>query len=148
MSRTLPFLVLAWLIGSTAGGMAANPRGDAAFNAGLKAIQGQDWKVAVEQLEVAIVFEPSNADAYERLGYAHQQLGNSDKALKYFSTALEIDPNHVGALSRHGMAMLSNGNLEQANQDLKRLSRRCGAGCGPHDELQRALDSAKKQGGS
>ena len=118
----------------------ANPRGEAAYGAGVRAIQQQDWQGAVSRLESAIVFDPGNADAYERLGFAHQQLGNIDKALKYIRIALEIDPNNVAALSRHGLAMLSNGNVDQAKQDLQRLSRKCGNGCAPHDELQRALD--------
>ena len=118
----------------------ADPRGEAAFGAGVKAIQQQDWRMAVARLESAIVFDPANADAYERLGFAHQQLGNVDKALKYFRIALEIDPNNIAALSRHGLAMLAGGNVDQAKQDLQRLARRCGSGCAPHDELQRALD--------
>jgi Tfp pilus assembly protein PilF len=114
------------------------------MNAGVRAIQQQDWRGAVSRLESAIVFDPANADAFERLGYAHQQLGNPDKALKYFRIALEIEPNHVAALSRRGLVLLSSGNVEEAKADLQRLSRRCGAGCAPHDELQRALDSQRK----
>jgi Tfp pilus assembly protein PilF len=122
----------------------ADQRSELAMNAGVRAIQAQDWKAAVSRLESAIVFDPGNADAFERLGYAHQQLGNPDKALKYYRIALEIEPNHAAALSRRGMALLSAGNVEEAKADLQRLSRRCGTGCAPHDELQRALDSQRK----
>jgi Tfp pilus assembly protein PilF len=122
----------------------ADARSELAMNAGVRAIQQQDWRGAVSRLEAAIVFDPANADAFERLGYAHQQLGNPDKALKYFRIALEIEPNHVAALSRRGLVLLSSGNVEEAKADLQRLSRRCGAGCAPHDELQRALDSQRK----
>jgi len=119
----------------------ADARGELAYNAGMRAIQAQDWRGAVNRLESAIVFDPGNADAFERLGFAHLQLGDVEKALKYFRIALEIEPNHTAALSRHGMASLSAGKVDTAKSDLQRLSRKCGAGCAAHDELQRAIDS-------
>jgi len=139
-TRFLTLAILALLAVASPARAGADPRSEAAMGAGMRAIQQQDWQGAVKRLEVAIVFDPANADAYERLGYAHQQLGNSDKALKYFSIALDIDPNNVAALSRHGQVMVASGNVDRAKADLQRLSRKCGAGCALHDELQRALD--------
>jgi tetratricopeptide (TPR) repeat protein len=122
----------------------AEARAELALNAGNRLIQQQDWRGAIARLESAIVFDPANPDVYERLGYAHQQLGNPEKALKYYRIALEIEPNHLAALSHHGLAMLSAGKVDAAKADLQRLSRRCSSGCAPHDELQRALDSRKQ----
>jgi len=149
LSSAAGLALLGLIAGSTVVVAAADARSEAAFNAGVRAIQQQDWQSAVNRLEAAIVADPTNPDAYERLGYAHQQLNEPDKALKYFRIALELEPNHVNALSHHGLAMLSAGNMKEARADLDRLTRRCGAGCAPHDELQRAIDYYRlKQGGS
>ena len=148
ISRALPFVLLALLLAVPSAGAGADARSEAAYGAGLKAIQQQDWQAAVNRLETAIVFDPANPDAFERLGFAHQQLGNADRALKYFRIALEIEPNHTAALARHGLAMLSAGKVDEARQDLRRLARKCGTGCAAHDELQRALDYQRVKSGS
>jgi tetratricopeptide (TPR) repeat protein len=136
------------LLAAPAASAGADARSEAAYGAGIRAIQNQDWQGAVSRLEAAIVLDPANADAFERLGFAHQQLGNTDRAIKYFKIALEIEPNHTAALARHGLAMLNAGNVDEARQDLRRLSRKCGAGCAAHDELQRAIDYQKVKSGS
>jgi tetratricopeptide (TPR) repeat protein len=139
--RALVISVLGAALGAPAAGAGADARGELAYNAGMRAIQQQDWSGAINRLESAIVFDPGNADAFERLGFAYFQLGKWDKALKYLRIALEIEPNHAAALSRHGLASLSAGQVDAAKSDLQRLSRKCGAGCAAHDELQRAIDS-------
>jgi len=141
-------VVLGMVLGVPAASAGTDARGELAYSAGMRAIQQQDWGVAVNRLESAIVFDPGNADAFERLGFVHLQMGNLQKALKYFRIALEIEPNHTAALSRHGMASLSAGQLDAAKTDLQRLSRKCGTGCAAHDELQRAIDSHRGKGGS
>jgi tetratricopeptide (TPR) repeat protein len=148
LRRALAIAVVGTALGAQAAGAGADARSELAYNAGMRAIQQQDWSGAVNRLETAIVFDPGNADAFERLGFAHLQLGNLEKALKYFRIALEIEPNHTAALSRHGLASLSAGKVDAAKSDLQRLSRKCGNGCAAHDELQRAIDSHRGKGGS
>jgi len=59
---------------------------------GITFLLGKEWKRArVEMLE-AIRHDPTDADAYNGLGYALEKMGDLDEAVKRYRTATQLDP--------------------------------------------------------
>ena len=59
---------------------------------GITFLLGKDWKRArVEMLE-AIRHDPTDADAYNGLGYALEKMGDLDGAVKQYRMANQLDP--------------------------------------------------------
>jgi len=59
---------------------------------GITFLLGKDWKRArVEMLE-AIRLDPTDADAYNGLGYALEKIGELDEAVKQYRKATQLDP--------------------------------------------------------
>jgi hypothetical protein len=59
---------------------------------GITFLLGKDWKRArVEMLE-AIRHDPTDADAYNGLGYALEKMGDLDGAVKQYRMAYQLDP--------------------------------------------------------
>jgi hypothetical protein len=59
---------------------------------GITFLMGKDWKRArVEMLE-AIRHDPTDADAYNGLGYALEKMGALDEAVKRYGMATQLDP--------------------------------------------------------
>jgi len=59
---------------------------------GITFLLGKDWKRArVEMLE-AIRHDPTDADAYNGLGYALEKMGDLNEAVKQYRKATQLDP--------------------------------------------------------
>ncbi len=59
---------------------------------GITFLLGKDWKRArVEMLE-AIRHDPTDADAYNGLGYALEKMGDLNEAVKQYRMATQLDP--------------------------------------------------------
>jgi Flp pilus assembly protein TadD len=59
---------------------------------GITFLLGKDWKRArVEMLE-AIRHDPTDADAYNGLGYALEKMGDLNEAVKQYRVATQLDP--------------------------------------------------------
>jgi Flp pilus assembly protein TadD len=108
-----------------------------------KAVQAKDWNKAIGLLNRVVADSPKNADAYNYLGYSHRKLGNRDQALTYYNQALNLDPNHRGALEYLGELYLDMSNLPKAEEQLAKLARVCGPRCGEYRELQEAVAKFK-----
>jgi tetratricopeptide (TPR) repeat protein len=68
-----------------------------AFQAGLAAIQAQNWPQAIAANEAATRFNPASADAWNNLGWAYSQTGRIDDALRAYDRALAMNPAHERA---------------------------------------------------
>jgi tetratricopeptide (TPR) repeat protein len=95
--------------------------------------------------EQAAVANPRSALAYSYLGLAAQTAGNKPLAKRYFSTALEIDPNELHALSWGGQSDLAAADLDGAKAKLMRISRLCGTSCSEYKLLSEAVSSYKSK---
>jgi len=113
------------------------------YQAGLEAIQASDWDRAIQNLNVAAVAEPTNADLQNWLGYAYRHLGRYDEAFEHYRDALYLDPSHRGAHEYIGEAYLLTGNKAKAREHLAALDRICGKKCDEYVELQRAISLSK-----
>lgn len=137
MRRSLAIVIPALLTAGAA--FAAAERMQPNFAAGVEAIQTQDYRTAIRQLERAIVAQPANADAYWRLAQAHRRSGDLRLAVKYARIALELEPAHRGALLEEGLAWLAADEHAQAQATLDTLGLKCKQACPEYDRLRRAL---------
>lgn len=62
------------------------------FYRGLMRYYLENYQLAVEDLQEAIVYEPQFADAYYYLSFTYARLGDEQKARQYAQRALELDP--------------------------------------------------------
>ena len=118
---------------------------DADYAAGRKALEAQNWKLALEHFNRFASREPRSADAHNMLGYTYRHAGNMDLAFKHYGEALRLDPDHRGAHEYIGEAYLQAGNLPKAEEHLKRLDRLCMMPCEEQQDLKRAIELYRKQ---
>jgi hypothetical protein len=60
---------------------------------GITFLLGKEWKRARVEMIEAIRHDPTDADAYNGLGYALEKLGDLDSALKNYRIATQLDPD-------------------------------------------------------
>jgi tetratricopeptide (TPR) repeat protein len=86
--------------------------------------------------------EPSNADAYNYLGYANRKLGKHSEALMYYQKALSLEPEHLGANEYLGELYLEMKQLPQAEERLAVLQNACGD-CEEYEDLKAEIEEYK-----
>ncbi len=106
-------------------------------------IEAKNFKEAIPLLQQVVAKEPKNAEAYNLLGYATRKSGNPNGSLQYYTTALQIDPKHLGANEYLGEAYLMLNKLPQAEQQLARLDQLCMFGCVEYRTLKAAIADYK-----
>jgi len=106
-------------------------------------IEARNYGAALPLLQQVVAKNPKNADAYNLLGYATRKSGNPQGSLQYYTTALQIDPKHLGANEYIGEAYLMLDQPQQAAQHLARLDQLCVFGCAEHRELKAAIANYK-----
>ncbi|MFL2667416.1 MAG: tetratricopeptide repeat protein [Burkholderiales bacterium] len=110
---------------------------------GKAALQQENWEGAILLFEEALEDLSGSADVQNFLGYAYRKYGNLDKALEHYGLALDINPDHKGALEYLGEAYIALGELSNANIQLKRLKRICSPiPCEEAIELELAIKRA------
>ena len=95
-------------------------------------------------LQQVVAKDPSNADAYNLMGYATRKSGNANGSLQYYQQALAIDPRHIGAHEYIGEAYLMLDRPADAEQHLARLDSLCVFGCSEYRMLKAAVASYKQ----
>ena len=106
-------------------------------------ISQEDYAGAIEQLDLALLKEPENADVLNYLGFSHRKLGNYEEAERYYLRALEIEPEHRGANEYIGELYLETDRPELAEERLQVLDDACFFGCEEYDELKEAIEAYK-----
>ena len=109
-------------------------------------VDAADYKGAVPILEKIVAKDPSNADAFNLLGFSNRKLGNMDKALGFYLTALKINPKHVGANEYLGELYLETNNLPKAQEQLTILTKVC-ADCNETADLAKLIADFKAKNG-
>jgi len=143
MTLAAAFLALFALSGMVVPAASEDNPGAAASKAHLEdgkaALADRAYDIAVLQFERAITTDPRNARAFAWLGFAHQEAGNPDKALKYYRLALDIDPGDVKALLWNGQMDVEGKNLEAARDKLQRMARVCTRKCEEYRTLENSI---------
>jgi len=153
--RTLVTILAAAALASAAGGAlamgndpapsssSAKPAGDPNYTNAKAMIEAKNYAGAIPLLQQVVAKNPKDADAYNLLGFATRKSGNPQGSLQYYTTALQIDPKHLGANEYIGEAYLMLGQLPQAEQHLARLDSLCVFGCAEYRELKAAIANYK-----
>ena len=102
-------------------------------------IDSGHYEEAIETLLSHIAANPNDPEAFNQLGYAHSRLQNYDLALEFYDQALEIDPEHAGALAYMGKVYLELGKIELAENHLQQLDLICLFGCEAFSSLEEAI---------
>lgn len=115
---------------------------NAELAAAKRLIDKKRYSVAIGKLQKLIDTDENNADAWNLLGYAARNNGQLKQSATAYSNALSIDPAHKGALEYQGELLIATGDIEAAQENLRKLAELCPAGCEEHDDLQTALEAA------
>jgi len=109
----------------------------------------KEWKYAeaIPLLEKVVKDDPKNADAYNQLGYASRKLNKLPDARTHYTKALELQPEHKGALAYQGEMFLMLDDVKSAETNLAKLDKLCTFGCTEYAELKKAVEEYKKRKG-
>jgi tetratricopeptide (TPR) repeat protein len=125
-------------------GPAANARPvDPDYENGKKAVDAQNWKMALDNFGRVAAREPNNPDVQNYLGYVYRKSGDLDQAFKYYNEALRLNPDHRGAHEYIGEAYLMVNNLPKAEEHLARLNKLCFLPCSEYSDLKKAVEKYK-----
>jgi tetratricopeptide (TPR) repeat protein len=84
---------------------------------------------AIDLLETALAIDPRNRPAFIALARVALAQRLPGKAIRYYSSALQIEPNDVDALAGQGEAYVQRGAVDRARRNLERLRTVCGQEC-------------------
>lgn len=115
--------------------------GDRAYLDAVALINDHRYEAAIQSLEQARrVFGP-HPDILTYLGFANRKLKRYDVAESYYRQALQIAPQHRGAIEYYGEMMVERGELARAGAMLARLDTICTFGCYEAEELRHWIAS-------
>ena len=83
-------------------------------------------------------------------GYATRKLGDVVAALGFYQRALAANPDYVFARAYMGEALLMQGDLTAANDQLREIGQRCGTSCTAYSHLAEHIakfEAGTKHGG-
>ncbi len=115
------------------------------YKDGVKAVKSAKYRKAIKLFNKVVAAKPTNADAWNYLGFSHRKLKKFDPALNAYQKALAIDPNHRGANEYLGELYLQTDNLPKARERLEKLDKICSFGCEEFDDLKAAIAAYENQ---
>lgn len=128
------------------GGAGGTSKRDPSYDAGLVAIEKQDWQGAIRMFKATLAWNRFDADAHNWLGFAYRNAGDMKRAFEEYEEALRLDPQHRGAHEYLGEAYVMANNIPKAEEHLAALEKLCGRSCPEYHELEEAIDKSKKGG--
>lgn len=109
------------------------------------AIKARNYDAALADLR-AMEATTKTADVYNLMGFCLRKKGDRPQAMTYYNKALDLDPNHKGALEYQGELFVETGQLPQAKANLAKLARLCPGGCEEQQDLKEAIEKVEKRG--
>ena len=109
-------------------------------------VDDEEYAKAIPLLQKSIQEKGEYADALNLLGFANRKLGDKSKALTYYTKALNLEPNHLGANEYMGELYLELNDLPKAEARLAVLKNACGD-CDEFDDLEEAINDYKQEHG-
>lgn len=115
------------------------------YELGRKAVEGKDFKSSLAHLTNAAQETPDDADVHNLLGYSYRKVGQFDKAMEHYRTALKLDPNHRGAHEYMGELYLETNRVADAEKELQALKKACPwfGKCEEYEDLKVAIEKVK-----
>ena len=102
-------------------------------------ISAKNFASAMTALQAADKTFPNNADINNLLGYSARNLKQYANAAAYYTKALKIDPNHLGALEYQGELFMLTKKSAQAKKNLAKLKTLYGLTCEEYLDLKKAI---------
>ena len=85
-----------------------------------KALEDEDYALALAKLRAVLVYDPNHADAYTVRGAVHARQGRTKEALADYERAMQLDPRSPEPVFNRGLLRLRQGQHAQAVQDFTR----------------------------
>jgi len=102
-------------------------------------IASKNFSSALASLKIADRNYPNNVDINNLLGYSARNLKQNKAAATYYTKALRINPNHLGALEYQGELFMVTKKISAAKSNLAKLKRLCGVNCEEYLDLKKAI---------
>lgn len=83
----------------------------------------------------------NNADINNLLGFSSRKLKDYRASATYYTKALRMNPNHLGALEYQGELFMTTKKVAAAKKNLAKLERLCGLDCKEYKALKKAIGS-------
>lgn len=112
------------------------------YQLALADIKKWRYEKATGRLQSIVSKDPTNADAWNWLGYSLRKQQQFDESFEAYQTALKIDANHVGAHEYLGELYLQTNRMNEAQGQFAKLKELCPSGCKQLDELEKAIVEA------
>ncbi len=144
MAVVMSFVLISTAMAAGSSSSSTQPKADN-YDNGVKAVKSANYKKAIKLFNKVVAAKPTDADAWNYLGFSNRKLKKFDLALNAYQKALAIDPNHRGANEYLGELYLQTDNLEKARERLKKLDDICYFGCEEFDDLKAAIIAYENQ---
>ncbi len=117
--------------------------GDAAYLDAVRLINIGLYDEALAKLDHAQdVFGP-HPDVLTYVGFANRKAGNYTQAINFYTAALELQADHIGANEYLGEYYVELGDMDAAYGQLAKLEAICDFGCAETDELRGWIERAE-----
>jgi tetratricopeptide (TPR) repeat protein len=120
---------------------------DETYVTAVSLINEKRYEEAITYLNDARWAAGPHPDILTYLGFANRKLLRYEQAEDYYQSALQIFPEHRGALEYYGELKLERGDIAGAKSHLAKLEAICGFGCNEADELRRWIAEKKPSAG-
>ncbi len=104
-----------------------------------KLLESKNFTQALSDLKTMDKEFPNNADINNLLGYASRNLMQYRQSASYYTKALRINPNHLGAIEYQGELFLKTKKVTAAKRNLAKLKSLCGVNCPEYLDLKQAI---------
>ena len=102
-------------------------------------LESKNFTQALSDLKLMDKEFPNNADINNLLGFASRNLMQYKQSASYYTKALRINPNHLGAIEYQGELFVKTKKIAAAKKNLDKLKRLCGVNCPEYLDLKQAL---------
>lgn len=85
-----------------------------------------------------------DADLYNLMGFSLRKTGDQKQAFVYYRKALDLKPDHLGALEYQGELFVETGQIDKARENAAHLKKLCPKGCEQLEDLEAAIAKAPK----
>tara|TARA_A100001011_G_scaffold173470_1_gene182193 strand:- start:3043 stop:3501 length:459 start_codon:yes stop_codon:yes gene_type:complete len=108
----------------------------ALYERAVKYIDREDYIKANKALKAYTKSEPNDADGWNLYAFANRKMNKFEKAEVYYEKALNIDPDHKGALEYQGELFMQTNRQNLAEENLNKLISLCPNSCYELEKLQ------------
>ena len=108
-------------------------------------IEEKNFVAALNELQIESQINSSDADVWNLLGFVSRKLEKYVLSEMAYKRALEIDPNHKGALEYMGELYLTLSKVKEAEGLLNKLKKICPSGCAELTSLEESFIAYQKK---